>query len=444
MLVVIHGWSDSYDSFKPLIRRLREAGLETPVEEIRLGDYLSLDDEVTFDDLTEALNKAWNKQGLSRAPRSVDVLVHSTGALIIRHWQLRFFAPDTTPLHRLVMLGPANFGSPLAHTGRSLMGRAIRGWGGSRLFETGTHILTGLEIASSYSTALAEQDWFGPEPWYGPGRILCTVLVGNQGYSGIAAVANKPGTDGTVRVSTANLECARLILDFSQDPFEPACELESPTVNQIAFGIMDGEDHSSICAKGGGPRRETTLPAILEALQMDDGRLPEWARRLTVTNQEIMERRNAGRRRHFYGYQNTVFRVLDQYGNPVDDYVLEFYLNDDRGQRGKRMTRDFQEQVIANVHVFKGDPSRRSLYIDCRALDRLLDREDDQLYLSITAMPDINSRKVGFRTYRHDDIGALVLSREETNHLFQPNRTLLVEIVLRREQTGDVFRLNPA
>ncbi|WVM93258.1 hypothetical protein ULG90_04305 [Halopseudomonas pachastrellae] len=82
---------------------------------------------------------------------------------------------------------------------------AVKGWKGTRLFETGAQILKGLELASSYSWELAEQDLFNADAPLGDGSLLCTVLVGNSGYSGIAAVANKPGTDGTVRVSTANL-----------------------------------------------------------------------------------------------------------------------------------------------------------------------------------------------------------------------------------------------
>ena len=102
------------------------------------------------------------------------------------------------------MLAPANFGSPLAHTGRSVIGRAVKGWKGTRLFETGAQILKGLELASSYSWELAEQDLFSAHAPLGDGSLLCTVLVGNSGYSGIAAVANKPGEctdDQTITVA---------------------------------------------------------------------------------------------------------------------------------------------------------------------------------------------------------------------------------------------------
>jgi hypothetical protein len=442
MLVIIHGWSDSYDSFRALARRLAEEGLDRPIEEVHLGDYISLDDQVTFDDLTEAMQRAWLDRGLPMAPRSVDAIVHSTGALVIRDWFTRHFTPDTVPLKRLLMLAPANFGSPLAHTGRSMIGRATKGWRGTQLFETGSHILKGLELASDFSARLAERDWFAAEPWYGPGRILCTVLTGNNGYSGISAIANKPGTDGTVRVSTANLSCARLDIDFVADPMQPLYRWTDAVSGRAAFGIMDEEDHSSICAKNRGPRNAATMPAMLGALTVDDAGFQAWCERLEAANRTVMARRNAGRRAHFHGYQNTVFRVRDQYGRDVTDYLIEFYANDDRGQRARRLTRDFQETVVDNVHVYKGNPAYRSLLINCRELDRLLSRPDDRLYISITAYPEINSREVGYRTYGDGDIGALVLDHAQVRALFRENRTLLVTLTLKREQGPNVFRFH--
>ena len=37
--------------------------------------------------------------------------------------------------------------------------------------------------------------------------MLCTVLVGNTGYCSIRSIVNEDGSDGTVRVSTGNVNC---------------------------------------------------------------------------------------------------------------------------------------------------------------------------------------------------------------------------------------------
>ncbi|MGV8364783.1 alpha/beta hydrolase, partial [Pseudomonas aeruginosa] len=110
-------------------------------------------------------------QGLSRAPRTVDVVVHSTGALVLRDWLTRHFDPASAPVKRFLMLAPANFGSPLAHKGRSFIGRVLKGWN-RFVGQTGTQVLKGLELGSPYSWQLAERDLFGAEAWYGAGRLL--------------------------------------------------------------------------------------------------------------------------------------------------------------------------------------------------------------------------------------------------------------------------------
>ncbi|MDO3377334.1 esterase/lipase family protein [Geoalkalibacter halelectricus] len=448
MLVIIHGWSDEYGSFKPLARRLAQAapaGLGAQVAEIHLGDYISLDDQVRYDDLVEAMQKAWHDRELPSAPRSVDAVVHSTGGLVIRDWLTRFYQPETAPIHRLLMLAPANFGSPLAHTGHSMIGRAVKGWKGTRLFETGVQILKGLELASPYSWQLAERDLFGDRHFYGPGRILCTVLTGNTGYRGISAVANRPGTDGTVRVSSANLIAARMNLDFSLTPEQPP-EVSRRHVDAsgLAFAIADEEDHSTIAAKDRGPRKAATWDLILGALSVDDGDFPAWKERLDQHSAAVTETAERRRGNHSQSYQNTVVRVRDNHGAGIRDYLLEFYVNEDKTVRDKRLTQRIQEQVIVNVHAHSDDKAYRSLLINCTELHSLLSEERDRLNISITAYPDLAKGKVGYRTYTDQDIGSLSLSPAQVREIFQPHRTLLIELCLRRYQQDEVFRFKSA
>ena len=443
MLVIIHGWSDEAGSFKTLARRLAKAppeGLGTPVTEIHLGDYVSLDDQVTFNDLVDAMVKAWSDRGLPTAPRSVDAVVHSTGGLVIRDWLTQRYTPETAPIRRLLMLAPANFGSPLAHTGRSMIGRVTKGWKGTRLFETGKHILKGLELASPYAWALAEHDLFSDQKFYGRGRILCTVLVGNAGYRGISAVANRPGTDGTVRVSTANLNAAKMLLDFSANPQdEPAVTLRE-SEGAIAFAIADEEDHSTIAAKDRGPRKTPTWDLILQSLQVNDALFPDWCRQLQEHTAVVTETAEKRRNIHYNSFQNTVVRVLDNHGAAVQDYLIELYMNDDRKMRDQRLTQRLQEKVMVNVHGYGDDKSYRSLLINCTELYALMVNPEDRLNISITAYPDLSKGLVGYRTYTDEDIGALSLDAAQVREIFRPHRTLLMTLCLQRYQKDEIFR----
>ncbi len=438
MLVIIHGWSDDAKSFNAIAKRLAEVapkGIGKVVAEIYLGDYISLDDQVTFDDLVEAMNEAWTNSGLSTAPHSVDAVVHSAGGLVFRHWLAEYFTPDTAPIKRLLMLAPANFGSPLAHTGRSIIGRVVKGWNLDRPFETGEKILKGLELASPYSWNLAQRDLFRDDSYYGVGRILCTVIVGNTGYSGIAAVANKPGSDGTVRVSTANLNAASLELDL----LKPLAEVPIRVHDQTAFAIADGEDHGSITGSNGGPRNDTTWQLFREALTVTDSNFDAWKARLHEHTDLIVKAANA-RDEHFHCFQNTVIRVIDSHGEPVNDYMIELYVNDDESEHDRNLTQIVQEKVINSVHVFGDNHSMRSMLIDCTKLNELMLTNEFQLKLSISAFPDMTTSRVGYKTYTDDDIPSLALGEAELKLLFQPNRTVLITLRLKRHQNPEVFQ----
>ena len=170
----------------------------TEISFISLADYISMEDEVRFDDIVTAMQAAWDRHGLPTETGSVDAIAHSTGALVIRDWLQRNYEPERAPIKHLLMLAPANFGSPLAHKGRSFIARVYKGFIATRpkgeAFETGTEILKGLELASPYTWGLANRDRFGPDgTMYQPGNVLCTVLVGNTGYRGISSIANEDG-----------------------------------------------------------------------------------------------------------------------------------------------------------------------------------------------------------------------------------------------------------
>ena len=96
-LVIIHGWSDHASSFHRLGRLLGEAMALSP-QLINMGDYISMDDAVTFADLSAALLHAWKKCELPLEPGAVDVLVHSTGGLVIRDWMTRYFKSHNVPI----------------------------------------------------------------------------------------------------------------------------------------------------------------------------------------------------------------------------------------------------------------------------------------------------------------------------------------------------------
>ena len=455
-IVILHGWSDTSASFEPLARLLR-ARLKRQVSIVSLADYLSMEDEVRFDDVAEAMEVAWRKHGLPRRKGGVDAIVHSTGGLVIRDWLQRHYTPGRAPVKHLVMLAPANFGSPLAHKGRSFIGRVYKGFIAKkpegRAFETGTRILRGLELASPYTWRLAERDRFGRGgAMYQPGNVLCTVLVGGAGYRGIASIANEEGSDGTVRVSTANLDCVRIRAAFPARPGDAGVghdveyELEESS-GATAFGVLERHNHGTITLSHrrrpiGEAGRATPdgdlLAKIVEGLTVTDDGFEAWRHELEAGNRALLPTapRRDGRN---HGFQNTVVRVEDQYGVGVDDHLIEFYEEDH--DRQDLVARLFHASAIRNVHKYSGDASYRSVYVDCTRLARTIDRVHEALSLSITAYPELDERTpVGFTTLGSDGIGAVRIPRDAIGRFFAPHRTALVTLQLTRQQSEATFR----
>jgi len=431
--VIIHGWSDHATSFVPLQQTLSQR-LNAPVPMISLAEWLSMDDLVTFDDLVSRMDAAWTAYGLPRTPHSADVITHSTGALLIRHWMTEFFDAGLTPVKHLVMLAPANFGSPLAHKGTSFIGRVIKGWNSPTAFEVGAKLLKGLELASPYTWALANKDLFVNDPYFGPGRILGTVLVGNAGFTGISAAANEPGSDGTVRVSTANLNAARLQVDLSN--------VNAPTftgpqnINGIVgFQILDGLNHATIC----DPNQAAMTNALVAGLQVNDADFNTYCNQLQTATWALMAKREAATDRYYWGYQNTVVLVKDQFGAHVQDYFLEFY-----GAAADTFWEDlFHGDVIQDVHPYTDDNGYRAILIDTTRLQQAMTAAPAgvPLQLSLTASPDISNNEVGYASFANTGSGEISIPVGQIPLFFQPNRTLFVEVAVNRTQKDEIFKL---
>ncbi|MDP2137148.1 MAG: hypothetical protein Q8J74_04785 [Candidatus Didemnitutus sp.] len=440
-IVIIHGWSDRSTSFGSL--RNYAASLAGNLFQINLADYVSMDDEVRFDDLVAGMQRAWTDLGLPTKTGAVDVVIHSTGGLVVRDWLATHYAPGAAPIKRLLMLAPANFGSPLAHKGRAFYGRIVKGFNSVKPFQTGTHILKGLELASPYSWNLALRDRFVAQNHFGPGRVLCTVLVGNAGYSGIMAAANEDGSDGTVRASTANLNCAMIEADFATNPLEPTYKLRNAS-GRTAFRILDNDNHSTAAMKDGGPKDPAGRELIARALTVSDEEFEAWCDQCAAETASITLRGEQDRKEAKFGYQNTVVRVVDDSGAPVSDYFLEFYL-ENQDDKKNRFAQLFHRDVMRSVHAYGDDSSYRSLMVDCTTLFREIDQDQEYMKISLTASPDFRTNGyVGYRTFTDKDIGGLRLTRQQMFKVFQPHRTLMVVMTIRRERAPEVFRIKRA
>ena len=199
-VVVLHGWSDSSESFDPLIAFLKENGFS--VASLFLGDYISLRDDVRIEDVARRMEEvvrekmARSKGAKDRLDKTFDLVVHSTGGLLARRWISEYYKSTKCPVRNLLMLAPANFGSRLAHKGRSMLGRLFKG-NLTTGFQVGEEMLYALELASPFQWELAQKDLFVPEDggdstaFYGPKKTRPFVIVGTHPYSQLSRKLNQ-------------------------------------------------------------------------------------------------------------------------------------------------------------------------------------------------------------------------------------------------------------
>jgi pimeloyl-ACP methyl ester carboxylesterase len=447
-IVVLHGYSDRASSFHGWRAILREMGYDA--RSIHLGDYVSQSNEITIKDIAEGFDRALREEAGLDAEEPFDALVHSTGGLVIREW-LVTYGSRRKRLKRLVALAPANFGSPLAHRGQSWLASAFKGKGelGPDFMETGHLVLSGLELGSSYTWDLAERDLLGPKPAPGepskpsPDEMepifgesedspFPFVLIGLDDYGPFKRVfIDEPGTDGTVRWAGAAMNSRKIEVDLTREPgeskggwFKPA---EWHNID-IPLVLLPGLNHGTIVSAPS----EQLIEMVRDALRVENmDQYRAWSESYSTLVGDRLERVGADR------WQQFVVRVIDERGDPVPDYYLEFAENGE-------LIKDFS----LDVHPFMGDESFRCFHVNLSKLKpeqrtalelRLVARSGTELVAYHGAGSQVFTRGGARKQAPEGDpawdacLDMTSLLDDEKVKLFFPYTTTLLQVRLNRE-----------
>lgn len=407
-VAILHGWSDNSDSFIPLASFLKQNGYKTVP--IFLGDYISLRDDVNIDDVAKRMEEVVREKmarpanARDRLEKNFDLVVHSTGGLVARRWIANNYANRPCPVKNLLMLAPANFGSKLAHKGRSMMGRIYKGWRTG--FETGEEMLYALELGSSFQWELAEADLLvepgssaGASQFYGPDRVRPFVIVGTHPYPGLTAkLTNENGSDGTVRVAAANLNAKGITIDFSGGPeylLKPKLsqwKKRGGKSNEFPFAVLPDRTHGSVIRpdEPGLSKKQIAHKhlgqLIVQALSVTTAEQygqvrDDWSTVTEATREFAGLTEDAQKNRddffeasgtpaeYFHEYFHVNVRVEDEFGVPIPDYFLSFMPKQKQHWYSLKKSFSpssafFHEEVLEDVHEHRRDNSHRSLYID--------------------------------------------------------------------------------
>lgn len=466
--LIIHGWSDCSNSFVHMKKRLQDKGVGT-VDSILYGDYESRADNITFNDVVDGLNEQMIEKGLiernGTGKAELNVVVHSTGGLVIRHWIWRYYADriDDCPVKRIVMLAPANFGSPLAHRGKSFLGRLVKGrWKIGDFLEVGRQLLDGLELASPYQWELAHRDIFcDRDCYYNRKNIQLTILTGLEDYSGIRGWVNKPGTDGTVVIAGTTLNTVKLKVDFSNP--ESAHEwTEMKTAEDFCFGVLPRIDHGSIVGefeKANG----RVIDLTVEALKIETNQQFEAYKKKLNKITDDAYKAFSGQQNYKYGkYQQFLIHTVDDHGAPVPDFTLEFdvyqenkaelnLVSDQKyfNQKEQSFSEKFQRELMCEIHTHSKDPSYRRLLVNLDRLKELIEKTKEKLGDFVLIMnlfvPEIDRGIY----YDLESLQKVVVYRskdenpDEMPSLFYGNTTTLLELRVNRKTSYVRISKNP-
>ena len=386
-LVRLHGYSADAAAFTAWQAALVGAGW-SPAQLLPIS-YETRANEVSIRDLAEAFDALLDAHPVLADGEPFDVLLHSTGMLVLRAW-LAHPAPSRAHQRRarlrsVIALAPATFGSPLAHKGRSFVGALLRGRKapGPDFLEAGDQVLDALELGSRFTWELAHADLFGAASSFGApggsrGAPSLFVFCGTRTPRGMAALAHTPGTDGVVRWAGCALTSRKLQLDLTPDCREPSRLTVCPWTHADAPMIpVEGVDHAGILA---------APPARLVAMVVEALRVRSRAAYRAWQDEALAW--SAAARSALPAWQQFVVRAVDERGDSIHDWNLQFALAD-----GTRLTPFTQE-----VHVYREDPSLRTFHV---RLDRLPDalHDDPAQALEAQLVASTGSHRVHYRGY---------------------------------------------
>ncbi len=465
LLVFVHGYSvtntDTYGGLpQRLLNEALQRGFNARVENIFLGRYISFNDEVRLDDVSRAMESAVKDQ-IPKGQRFVCI-THSTGGPVVRNWWANFYKGGSIscPMSHLIMLAPANHGSALAQLGKGRLSR-VKSWFDG--VEPGQKILNWLELGSPEAWDL-NLDWIKNGAAHISKRDFFPFVITGQDidrklYDHINSYTGESGSDGVVRVASANLNSRYLRLERNT-PDGQGSELELKVdafiqAPKTAMRVVACKSHSgdtmgimkSVKPELSDTENNETVEAIFDCIKVTD--LSSYQKVCALFEQQTELVQSAGRveiekkplKKNIYfhdRYSMVIFRVRDTDGLPVPNFDL--LLGSGENTDPDLLPKGF----FADRQCNQTDNSTLTYFLNYDLMNGsealIKDGEEFRkategirtLGLIIRPRPD-----TGFVRYSSCSISA---SKDVFETVLQPNTTTLVDICLKRIVSKELFR----
>src|SRR5271170_84703 len=431
-LILLHGYGSDGEAFSTFRDVLQKSG--RAVTDIYIGNYVTLNNEITVDDIAEGFNHSLRVNGLIGKP--FDAIVHSTGMLVMRAWLTASNALVSRKglLKRLIALAPATFGSPIAAKGRSLLGRIFEGNRkiGPDFLNSGNLVLSNLELGSKYTWKLAHKDMIDDQ-FYGPDESTPYVFVfdGTSDYGKLAEIfdaEDQKGSDGVVRWSGVALNTRKITLNLSRT--ENQMQWSNWSSIDIPMIPISGVNHNEILHSP----PQGLIDLVLKALDVDSEEKFKNFHAVDVANTQVVKDGRA--KIDADPWQQFVVRARDSHENPIVDYAVSIVAQNENGSVSE--VGHFEE----DVHPFAADPSYRCFHVSLKDYEQNLGGKKLRIRIVASTGTDL----VGYQGYGSNyttglaptigpvdlDISKYQDERPDQPSLFCPFTTTLVEIILNR------------
>lgn len=302
-VLFLHGWSGDTTSYGKIPELLQNEGYS--VIELFLGQYTSGDDMLSIDDYSIAMEHAVNDPK-NNIHKPFDIVIHSTGALIVRKWLSDYHKNATaSPVRNFIMAAPANNGSRLAGYGKKLP------------WDWGNKVLYALELGSAYTWNL-NWDWMNNQLQNSIPGIKLFHLQGLRNDIDFPKLIEKidnffhvdipgfeeSGSDNTVRFCAANLNMKGIKLKVNET-------IQAGAIKQINdIPVIVFPDKSHFGSKHG----------ILASIENQNDPVYQTIITILSGDNPVSSPNDS-----FPLFSMLNIRVVDQLGNPVEDFITRFY-----------------------------------------------------------------------------------------------------------------------
>lgn len=447
-LVFVHGWSvtntDTYGGLPEALVRNSPRSLQLTIDHLYLAKYVSFSDEVMVDDIARGMEAAVQAEILPKLAKGerFACITHSTGGPVVRAWIHLFYGGklEKCPLGHLVMLAPANHGSALAQLGKGKLARMKFFTEG---VQPGVGVLNWLELGS-------EQSWDLNAAWLnhdllGAGLyafVLTGQSIDRSFYDTLNSYTGEEGSDGVVRVAAANMNYGLIRLEQEAGGFRLSKQGNTPAT---AFGVMPQLSHSgedmgimrSVHASDEGDH--PTVAAVVQCLSVSSSvSYKACIRALDEITSKTQQDEHVKREKGPFLFKRTfttntyfmlVFQVSDDRGNRLADYDILFTAGPEYDEN--HLPPSFFVDRQRNSRI----PGKLTYYLDYSVMAPWFERPQiaDRFGFRISARPN--------EGYAYYTVGEHRGKFSELAKYFAPNRTVMVDVILKRRVMEGVFRL---